>query len=190
MNHNNPQSFISDLSCCLLVPILTVASESHTYLPFSKERKTLRLFSPYLCLHSLFPSEVTLGAVLMFLRAEVPSSPRCLIIFTYIFNRQLQAFCLSSHAVCWFTGHLCISSWRAEGPHMWWEHACLKKCCSIPKMSFVFQRSCERLLLMLVFCWSLAFRGRDYHVAAIFLETVSFISGQNQGMHRRQPWEQ
>lgn len=63
LNHSNPQGFSSDLSCCLLVPILTVASESHTYLTSSKERKTLSVFSPYLRLLSLFSSEVILGAV-------------------------------------------------------------------------------------------------------------------------------
>lgn len=108
--------------------ILTAASGSHTYLSFSKERKTLRLFSPYLHLPSLFPSEVTLGAVLMFLRAEVPNSPCCLMMFKYVFNKQLQAFCLNSFPVYWFAGHLPILSWRAEGPHT----CCLKTCYSIP----------------------------------------------------------
>lgn len=54
------------------------------------------MFSPYLHLLSLFSSEVILGAALMFLRAEVPNSPCCLMVFKYVFNKQLQAFCLNS----------------------------------------------------------------------------------------------
>lgn len=43
------------------------------------------MFGPYLSLPILFPSEVILGAVLTtFLRAEVPGSSRCLVMFKYL----------------------------------------------------------------------------------------------------------
>lgn len=109
-NHNNPQGFISDLSHCLLVPIFTVASESHAYLPFSKERKlqgcSVLIYVSLVCFH------LTLGAVLMLLRGEDPNNPYCLMMFKYVFNKPLQLFCLNG-LLC--VGLLDISVFHHEG---------------------------------------------------------------------------